>query len=199
MSRGGQDKVRAIWKDPMQPERQEHDLKPGAIIVMGVSGSGKSTIGKLLADALACPFIEGDDLHCPTSIDKMRAGLPLGDDDRWPWLDRLAAALRDATQTHGLAIAACSALKYRYRERLVTAIAAPTSFIMLETDRTELVRRMDRRTGHYMPTSLLDSQLAALERPRVGERALILDANLSPEALCSAARRWLAGETTPES
>jgi len=178
----------------MQPETQQHGLKPGAIIVMGVSGSGKSTIGMLLAEALACPFIEGDDLHCPASIEKMRAGLPLGDDDRWPWLDRLAATLRDATQTHGLAVAACSALKYRYRERLVTAITTPISFIMLETDRTELVRRIDRRTGHYMPSSLLDSQLAALEMPRAGERALILNASLPPEVLCRASRDWLAGE-----
>lgn len=176
----------------MQPERQEHGLTPGAIIVMGVSGSGKSTLGQLLAGTLGCPFIEGDDLHCPTSIEKMRSGQALGDEDRWPWLDRLGKALHDATAVHGLAVAACSALKYRYRERLITAIAVPTSFIMLEADRDELVRRMARRTGHYMPTSLLDSQLAALERPYGGERALVLDANASPEALCRASRAWLA-------
>lgn len=177
----------------MQPERQERGLKPGAIIVMGVSGSGKSTLGQLLAEALGCPFIEGDDLHCPNNVEKMRSGQPLNDDDRWPWLDRLGKALHDATEAHGLAVAACSALKYRYRERLVDAIAAPTSFVMLETDRAELVRRMGSRAGHYMPASLLDSQLAALERPHGGERALILDANASPEALCSASRDWLVG------
>ncbi|HEY1125274.1 MAG TPA: gluconokinase [Sphingobium sp.] len=175
----------------MQPERQEHGLTPGAIIVMGVSGSGKSTLGQLLAETLGCSFIEGDDLHCPTSIEKMRSGRALGDEDRWPWLDRLGKALHDMTAAHSLAVAACSALKYRYRERLVTAIAAPTSFIMLEADRDELARRMGSRTGHYMPTSLLDSQFAALERPHGGERALILDANASPEALCRASRAWL--------
>lgn len=182
----------------MQPEVQEHDLKPGAIIVMGVSGSGKSTLGKLLAEALGCPFIEGDELHDPASIAKMRSGQPLGDEDRWPWLDRLGKALHDATAEHGLAVAACSALKFRYRERLTQAVAAPTSFIMLETDPAELKRRIDNRPGHYMPTSLLESQLAALERPHEGERALILDANLPPEALCRASRDWLAKATPPQ-
>lgn len=192
MSRGRQRQGVCDWKDLMQPEMQEHGLTPRAIIVMGVSGSGKSTLGQLLAETLGCSFIEGDSLHCPTSIEKMRSGRALGDEDRWPWLDRLGKALHDMTAAHDLAVAACSALKYRYRERLVTAIAAPTSFIMLEADRDELARRMGLRTGHYMPSSLLDSQLAALERPRDGERALILDADASPEALCRASRAWLA-------
>lgn len=176
----------------MQAEAQGQSLRRGAIIAMGVSGSGKSTLGRVLAGALGCPFIEGDDLHDPASIAKMRSGHPLEDADRWPWLDRVGQALNAATATHGLAVAACSALKRRYRERLAQVIAVPTSFILLDVARDELVRRMDNRTGHYMPACLLDSQLASLERPAPDEPALILDARSSPEALCRASRDWLA-------
>ena len=176
----------------MQAERRAHSLNPGAIIVMGVSGSDKSTLARLLAETLGCAFIEGDDLHCPSSVAKMRAGTPLCDEDRWPWLDRLANTLNEETAAHGMAVAACSALKFRYRDRIASAITVPTSFIMLETDRAELLRRMENRPGHYMPASLLDSQLAALERPHGTERALILEANISPAELCAASYDWLA-------
>jgi gluconokinase len=174
----------------MQPDKQR-GARVQAIIVMGVCGSGKSTLGQMLAEALGCPFIEGDELHDPASVEKMRGGQPLADDDRWPWLDRLASALDDATARQGLAVAACSALKYRYRERLVGAIGAPSGFIMLEAERAELERRLDQRSSHYMPSSLVASQLAALERPHDGERAVILDAEQALEALCRAAREWL--------
>jgi len=165
--------------------------QPAAIIVMGVSGSGKSTLGALLADQLGCPFIEGDELHDAASVAKMRSGKPLDDSDRWPWLDRLAMALRESALEHGLVVAACSALKYRYRERLSAVANVPLSFILLETDREELWRRLDSRKDHYMPASLLTSQLDALERPSANERALILDSASSPEALCQASRAWL--------
>jgi gluconokinase len=175
----------------VQRDLQTDAISPGAIIVMGVSGSGKSTLGELLATALACPFIEGDELHDARSVAKMRAGQPLDDEDRWPWLDRLGATLREATEANGMAVAACSALKHRYRERLSRAITAPTSFILLEADQAELARRLVNRSGHYMPASLLPSQLDALERPDDSERALILDASLPPPALCEASRAWL--------
>jgi gluconokinase len=162
-----------------------------AIVVMGVSGSGKSTLGRLLAREMGCRFIEGDELHAPASIEKMRAGEALTDVDRWPWLDRLGEALRSASEAEGLVVAACSALKHRYRERLSENVGAPTSFIMLEADREELSRRLDQREGHYMPPSLLSSQLEALERPHAFERAVILDAEQSPEALCRESRAWL--------
>jgi len=158
---------------------------------MGVSGSGKSTLGRLLAQKLGCRFIEGDELHDPSSIEKMRNGQALSDADRWPWLDRLGSALHEATEADGLVVGACSALKFRYRERLTGIVGAPTSFIMLETDREELSRRLDRREDHYMPASLLASQLEALERPHASERALILDAGQTPEALCRASCEWL--------
>ncbi len=169
--------------------RPEH---PTAIIVMGVSGSGKSTLGALLAHQLACPFIEGDELHDSASVEKMRSGLPLGDADRWPWLDRLGTALREAALERGLVVAACSALKYRYRARLSAVADVPIAFILLETDPGELRRRLHSRKDHYMPPSLLASQLDALERPTGNEHALILDSASSPEALCQASRAWLA-------
>lgn len=162
-----------------------------AIVVMGVSGSGKSTLGSLLSNELACPFIEGDELHDPASVEKMRNGTPLNDLDRWPWLDRLGRTLHDAMEPSGLAVAACSALKLAYRKRLADAIDAPVSFVMLETDREELLRRLAMRKGHYMPASLLASQLETLERPDATECALILDSSLPPEELCHATREWL--------
>lgn len=165
-------------------------LRP-AIVVMGVSGSGKSTLGSLLAKELGCPFIEGDELHDPGSVEKMRQGIPLNDLDRWPWLDRLGKAIRHGVEESGVAVAACSALKLRYRQRLAAAIDAPVSFIMLETNRDELLRRLAMRKGHYMPPSLLSSQLDTLERPGEAECALILDSSHSPEELCRASRDWL--------
>jgi len=145
-----------------------------------------------LSARLGWPLLDADDFHPPANIEKMRSGTPLTDEDRWPWLDRLGAALRAATGTGGLAVAACSALRLCYRERLAQAVEVPTRFIMLETDRDELARRIASRADHYMPASLLASQLAVLERPGRDERALILDATLSPEALCETSRDWLA-------
>lgn len=165
---------------------------PIAIVVMGVSGSGKSTLGRLLAEQLGCRFIEGDELHAPAAVEKMRSGQPLTDEDRWPWLDRLGKELHEAVEADGLVVAACSALKYRYRERLGAAVADPIAFIMLETDQDELSRRIGSRENHYMPASLLASQLDALERPSEAERALILDARRSPEELSEASRAWLS-------
>ena len=165
-----------------------------AVIAMGVSGSGKSTFGPLLAQRLACRFLEGDAFHDPAAIAKMRAGRPLTDDDRWPWLDRLGAAVGEAVRSGGTAVAACSALKRRYRERLVAAIDAPTRFILLETEPEELIRRLTQRAGHYMPSSLLGSQLATLERPGADEPVLCVDTTVSPERLCERVEAWLTRE-----
>lgn len=148
--------------------------EPFAVIVMGVSGCGKSTLGALVAEALRCPFLEGDDYHSHEAIAKMRSGEPLRDEDRWPWLDRIGAATADAVASHGAAVAACSALRHRYRERLRTAIGWPVHLILLENSRERLIERLTARAGHFMPVGLLDSQLATLERPRAGEAALEL-------------------------
>jgi gluconokinase len=151
---------------------------------MGVSGSGKSTLGKALADTLGCPFLEGDEYHSPESVQKMRAGTALTDDDRWPWLERLGKAIGAAVVEHGIAVASCSSLKRIYRDRLRETIAIPVCFVLLDVSRDELTRRMTHRPGHYMPVSLLDSQLATLERPDSDEFAMLIDADLPTEAAC---------------
>ena len=135
-----------------------------AVVVMGVSGSGKSTIGAAIADALALRFVDGDSLHSPASVKRMQSGVPLTDDDRWPWLDRIGAELADAVRSPTGVVVACSALKRTYRDRI--RAAAPTvRFVFLDGARETIEARMATRSGHYMPTSLLASQLATLERP----------------------------------
>lgn len=130
------------------------------VIVMGVSGAGKTTIGRLLAEKLGCPFLDADDLHSPESVAKMAAGTPLTDDDRWPWLAHLNAQLRP----HRTAVLACSALKQSYRDRLVEGLA--NWRIVHLRGSLELIReRLDTRRHRYMPASLLESQFAALEAP----------------------------------
>lgn len=158
---------------------------------MGVSGSGKSTLGALLADAFGCPFLEGDDFHDEAAVAKMRAGQPLVDADRWPWLDRLGRALGEAAAAEGCAVAACSALRRCYRDRLIDAAGGQVRFVLLDAAREELERRMSARPGHYMPTSLLDSQLETLERPGADEPVMTLHSDAPPDALCGAAVRWL--------
>lgn len=165
-----------------------------AIIAMGVSGSGKSTLGALLANKLDCPFLEGDDFHDARAIAKMSAGQPLDDDDRWPWLDRLGLAVGEALTSGGRVVAACSALRRSYRERLRGAIAAPTRFVMLDASHDELLRRLTSRSDHYMPASLLESQLATLERPGADEAVFTLNAGAPPERLCEIAHSWLEGQ-----
>ena len=164
---------------------------------MGVSGSGKSTLGALLAGKLDCPFLEGDDFHDAGAVDKMRAGRPLDDDDRWPWLDRLGRAVGQAVTAGRPVVAACSALRRSYRERLRGAIAVPTRFVLLDASHDELLRRLNRRSGHYMPASLLDSQLATLERPDADEAVFTLDAAEPPERLCQITQAWLTDSALP--
>ena len=150
---------------------------------MGVSGSGKSTLGAELARTLNCPFLEGDNFHSSEAIAKMRAGEPLTDDDRWPWLDRIALALENTTRTHDVVVASCSALRRVYRNRLRASLEIPILFVLLNGNRDELWRRLTSRTDHYMPAGLLSSQLDALELPDADEAAITLDACLPPETL----------------
>ena len=167
--------------------------QPCAIVVMGVSGSGKSTLSSRLGERLGCPVLEGDSYHSAENVAKMQAGHALTDADRWPWLDRLGAAIGDAARTGGVAVAACSALKRVYRERLETAAAMPLHFVLLDTGAAEIERRMESRAGHYMPSSLLASQLATLERPGPDERAITLDASRAPDDLSVAVLDWVEG------
>jgi gluconokinase len=163
----------------------------GAIVVMGVSGSGKSTLALALSERLQCPFIEGDALHTADSIGKMRGGIALEDADRWPWLDRIGAGLRAAIRTHGTAVAACSALKYHYRERLLRVAATPLSLLWLHADQDLLQARLRNRPGHFMPSTLLASQLLTLEAPTTPENSLQLDATRPLGILVEEALRWL--------
>jgi gluconokinase len=130
------------------------------VILMGVSGSGKTTIGTLLAQALDLPFLDADDFHDAANTAKMHAGIPLTDDDRWPWLDRLNSALGERD-----CVLACSALKGAYRSRLVAGVAARIRLVHLRGDQELIAARLRHRTGHYMNPALLDSQFAALEAP----------------------------------
>lgn len=139
---------------------------------MGVSSSGKTAVGKALARALHAPFLDGDNFHPVANKEKMRAGIPLTDDDRWPWLETLALALRDAAQTKGVAVGACSALKRSYRDFLSKTVQEPLLFVHLHGDKAVIAGRIARRKHEYMPASLLDSQFATLEMPAADENVL---------------------------
>lgn len=135
---------------------------------MGVSGSGKSTIATPLASALGLHFIDGDSLHSPASVAKMRSAIPLDDDDRWPWLDRIGACLADAQRWPQGVVVACSALKRAYRDRLRAAVPG-LRFVFLDGSEALIESRLAQRHGHYMPDSLLASQLRTLEPPGADE------------------------------
>jgi gluconokinase len=136
------------------------------IVVMGVSSSGKSTVGAELGRALHAPFLDGDKYHPKANVEKMRAGTPLTDEDRWPWLEALAAALKEAAdKKKGVAVGACSALKRAYRDFLTEKAGEPVLFVYLDGSKEVIAERMAKRSHEYMPTSLLDSQFATLEVP----------------------------------
>ena len=135
------------------------------VVIMGVSGCGKSSVGAGLAARLGLIYRDGDDLHPAENVAKMRACVPLTDDDRWPWLDRVGQVL----QAEAPVIVGCSALKRAYRDRIRTAVGGPVSFVHLAGSQEVIAARMALRQGHYMPLSLLDSQFAALEVPGVEE------------------------------
>jgi len=135
------------------------------VIVMGVSSSGKSTVGQSIGRRLHAPFLDGDGYHPAANVEKMRAGTPLTDEDRWPWLESLATALHEAADKKGIAVGACSALKRAYRDFLTQKAGEPILFVYLHGDKALIAERMAKRQHEYMPTSLLDSQFATLEVP----------------------------------
>lgn len=140
------------------------------LVLMGVCGCGKTTVGEALARALHCRFLDADDFHPPANVDKMAAGEPLTDDDRWPWLDRLAAELARILASGEHAVLACSALKQAYRERLQRA--GDVRIVYLKGDESTIAARLAARSHKYMPATLLPSQFAALEEPA---DALVVD------------------------
>lgn len=133
------------------------------IVVMGVSGCGKSTIGKLLAQRLSLSFIEADDFHSKENVVKMSSGIPLDDEDRYPWLESLSLQLQSHEKTG--AVLACSALKESYRQILQKNVKEKIIWIYLDGNETILQERMKNRAGHFMPKTLLQSQLAVMEKP----------------------------------
>ncbi len=155
---------------------------PTVVVVMGVSGSGKSTVGLLLSRRLTTPFLEADDVHPAANRAKMAAGHPLDDEDRRPWLLSVAAWIRAATDAGQGGVVACSALKHAYRD-LFREAGAGTWFLYLALDRASAGRRVAGRAGHFMPGRLVDSQYAALEPLRPDEPGLTVDAAADPRTI----------------
>ena len=161
-------------------------------VVMGVSGSGKTTVADGVARRNGWRLVEGDKLHPPANVAKMKSGTPLTDADRWPWLDRIAAEMSAVLARGDHAVLACSALKQAYRDRL--ARAGDVRFVFLDGDYATIAARLAARTHEYMPPGLLDSQFAALERPT---DALAVDIRLPVPDQVAAIRTGFSLATTP--
>jgi gluconokinase len=151
------------------------------VIVSGVSGAGKTTVGKLLAEQLGWRFYEADDFHPHANIDKMRSDRPLTDEDRWPWLQRLREQITRSIAAKENAVLACSALKHAYRERL--RVSAAVKFVFLRGDYALIEKQLRRRRSHFMNPGLLRSQFADLEEPGSDEGALTIELGRTPEEL----------------
>lgn len=152
------------------------------VVVMGVAGSGKSTLAAALAKRLGLPVLEGDDFHPKTNIEKMSRGVPLSDADRWPWLTALGDAMRARADEQGGVVAACSALRRAYRTHLSARVGKPLVYVLLDVNRETLAQRL-RARRHFMPESLLQSQLETLERPAADEPALIVSGDRELDGL----------------
>jgi carbohydrate kinase (thermoresistant glucokinase family) len=155
----------------------EQTAKPPIIVVMGVSGSGKSTIGAMLAGRLGWEYAEGDDFHPASNVQKMRAGQPLTDEDRWPWLQRIAEWIDGHLAAGTPAVVTSSALKKKYRDVLRRPAVA---LVYLNVEREVLTQRMAARHGHFFPAKLLESQLRDLEPPTPDENACYVGADGTP-------------------
>jgi gluconokinase len=153
------------------------------IVVMGVAGTGKSTIASGLAERLDVDFIEGDALHPQANVNKMAGGIPLTDADRWPWLEAIGEHIEAERLAGKGVVVSCSALKHVYRDCLRKNVHGRVRFILLDGPRDLISQRMLGRKGHFMPQSLLDSQLATLEKPGPDEDAVVLDISHSVPAL----------------
>jgi len=164
------------------------------IVVMGVAGCGKSTVGAALAATAGIRFLDGDTLHSPSNVAKMAAGIPLVDADRWPWLDAVGAALAEAAEP-GIVVA-CSALKRAYRDRL-RAAAPGIVFVHLDGDAELLEQRLRARTEHFMPATMLASQLATLERLTADEPGVVVAIDQDVETIVAGAMDALALESAP--
>ncbi|WP_018688975.1 gluconokinase [Ahrensia kielensis] len=147
-------------------------MKQRLYVLMGVAGSGKSSIGAGVADLIGGTYIDGDDFHPQSNIDKMASGEPLKDDDRWPWLKIVSTEL---ARINGIGLVGCSALKKAYREVITANAGEPVKFIYLNGTKELIGERMAARQGHFMPAKLLESQFATLEEPNKTENAISVD------------------------
>ncbi|HET9384111.1 MAG TPA: gluconokinase [Gemmatimonadales bacterium] len=167
-------------------------MHTGRYVIMGVAGSGKTTIGARLAHALEISFVEGDDLHPSANVERMAQGIPLTDEDRLPWLLAIAERLRESVAAGRGVVVTCSALKRSYRDLLRSKGAADTRFVYLSGDRDVIAERLRQRRGHFMPPALLASQFAALEEPASDEQAWVCDVRQSPDTIVAALLRQTA-------
>jgi gluconokinase len=151
------------------------------VIVFGVSGAGKTTVGKLLAEELGWRFHEADDFHSPANIDKMHRGIPLNDEDRWPWLESLRQLIGRSLEAGESAVLACSALKRAYRQRL--RVSEEVKFVFLRGDYELIAKQLRHRRGHFMNPALLQSQFADLEEPEPDEDAITIELGRTPQKL----------------
>jgi gluconokinase len=151
------------------------------VVVFGVSGAGKTTVGKLLANELDWRFIEADDFHPPTNVEKMRSGHPLTDRDRWPWLDCLRKLIKQSLAAGESAVLACSALKRAYRDRL--QVSGKVQFVFLRGDFAHVEKQLRSRRNHFMDPGLLQSQFDDLEEPKPDERVLTIRLGGTPKEI----------------
>jgi gluconokinase len=165
-----------------------------AVVVMGVSGAGKSTVGKLISAALDCPFRDADSFHPPANIAKMASGEPLTDADRWPWLEAIAAWIAEHRAAGTTCVVTCSALKRAYRDIVTRKQSADVRLVHLKGDFDLIAARLGRRKDHFMPPALLKSQFDALEEPDADERAIVVSIDATPEEI---AARAIAALETP--
>jgi len=166
-------------------------IHPPAIVVFGVAGAGKTTVGRMLAERLDWAFLDADDLHPAANVEKMRSGVPLGDADRWPWFDAVGAWLDARARERRASVTACSALKRAYRDRLREG-RPQLRFVFLAGSEAMIAARLERRTGHYWPASLLSSQFKALEPPAADEGAVVVDIGPPADALVEEIARQVA-------
>lgn len=159
------------------------------IIIIGPCGAGKTMVGSLLAKALERPFLEGDDFHAFASKEKMRLGIPLTDDDRWPWLKKISLEIGKLKKQGGCCVA-CSALKKSYRDILRQG-DDDLLFVFLKGDKDIILKRMNNRKDHYMKSEMLDSQLSILEAPTDEKDAIVVDIDQSPENICQTIIKFL--------
>ncbi len=165
--------------------------EPATLLVIGVAGAGKTTVGRLLAERLGWAFLDADDLHPQANVEKMRAGIALEDADRWPWLDAVGRWIDERRADGRPSVVACSALKRAYRDRL-RAGRPGLRIVFLSGSQALIGERLEQRKGHYWPASLLPTQFAALEPPGPDEDPLVVDIGPPPKSLVETIARKIA-------